>query len=44
MSKELDDVDGFLDLMIEPKKEAVNGTGNAAWNGMKYDTELKCIV
>lgn len=30
VSKELDDVDGFLALMIEPKKEVVNGTGNAA--------------
>ncbi|XP_049802797.1 annulin isoform X1 [Schistocerca nitens] len=28
-SKELDDVDGFLNFMVEPKKE-VNGTGNAA--------------
>jgi hypothetical protein len=30
VSKELDDVDGFLNFMIEPKKEVVNGTGNAA--------------
>ena len=30
VSKEMDDVDGFLNFMIEPKKEVVNGTGNAA--------------
>jgi hypothetical protein len=30
VSKELEDVDGFLNFMVEPKKEAVNGTGNAA--------------
>jgi len=30
VSKELDDVDGFLNFMTEPKKEVVNGTGNAA--------------
>jgi hypothetical protein len=29
--------------MVEPKKEVVNGTGNAAWNDMNYDTGLKCI-
>lgn len=44
MSKELEDVDGFLNFMIEPKKEVVNGTGNAAWNDMEYDSGLKCIV
>jgi hypothetical protein len=31
----LEDVDGFLNFMVEPKKEVVNGTGNAAWNDMK---------
>lgn len=30
VSKELEDVDGFLNFMVEPKKEVVNGTGNAA--------------
>ncbi|KAJ4442291.1 hypothetical protein ANN_12159, partial [Periplaneta americana] len=30
VSKELEDVDGFLNFMVEPKKEAANGTGNAA--------------
>ncbi|XP_067007547.1 annulin [Anabrus simplex] len=31
VSKELDDVDGFLNFMVQPKKEVVNGgTGNAA--------------
>jgi hypothetical protein len=31
----LEDVDGFLNFMVEPKKEVVNGTGNAAWSDMK---------
>ncbi|KAJ9598048.1 hypothetical protein L9F63_026847 [Diploptera punctata] len=30
VSKELEDVDGFLNLMIAPKKEDANGTGNAS--------------
>lgn len=43
VSKELEDVDGFLNFMVEPKKEVVNGTGNAAWNDKNYETGLKYI-